>query len=452
MPLLIANIGNRDLLLDGNECVPARTEGERLLERFDEISGRLGFPIFGRALEYVEKTRGEKPDRLSIILFATDQPDREYRESDTIAFGRIIKKRFGKNRRISLCVIQEEPNYYDSMFVFYRTKLRELAPKGKDADAVYVLATAGAPACNMALLFHSIALFGDSVVPLYVKKDAPVIEMQIAAQLMESFARRAVVNHINSYDYAAAIGVERMHGNVRSLAEAAQARLNFDFRAAYNGLRVVRGTISGATAGLVSIENHMAKIIEENDDAALLRELALNIDIKYRARQYADLLGRLFRFEEALLQWAVRVFGDITIDEKQKGKEGFSQFLASVRKQDGLEKYLKTVKTGSGPIDYTKPTRPVLRKIIDFLSERKTDMPGQLKQVLECADAIMKFSDLRNKSVIAHGFKGISGDELKKFEIDRVLELIRSIAGDTSGISFDRMNECIIGLLGSERV
>ena len=171
----------------------------------------------------------------------------------------------------------------------------------------------------------------------------------------------------------------------------------------------------------------------------------MNIDIKYKARQYADLLGRLFRFEEALLQNAVVAHGGIAIDAKSD--RDWLKFNASIRACDGLEEFLKTVKAGKEPLKYKEPTRIVLRKIVEYLIKNVKDEHGTLSRMVECADAITEFSDLRNKSVIAHGFQGISGNDLNGRGIEAVLRRIDSIVEDPADISFDRINECIKELI-----
>lgn len=448
MALVLANIGNRDVLCDGQECRPARDRGGEILNAYIGERERLSFPIFGRALEHLQKDLGERRQDLEVVLFVTDQADPAHRSTDTVEFGRIIKKHFGASVKISLEVINQSPHAYDIMFALYGERLSAIRKKHGRPEKVYVLATGGAPACNMALLFHSIALYGEVVKALYVEPARPVTSTTIAEQLVESFARRTFLSHVNSHDYSAAVSVGRVPENARLLAEAAQARLNFDFVSAYGLLRRVRGAEPARTDILIPVENHLARILENDDPGDLLRELAVNMEIKYRARQYADLLGRLFRFEEALLEWAVSVYGNIRAGKRAGGE--YPEFIEGIRANDGLEDYLKTRRVDGSRMRYAEPSRMVLREITRFLVVNKNGSGGGIGAVLECADAISAFSDLRNRSIIAHGFKGISLSDLEALGITAVFERIGSIVPDTSGISFAPINACIARILGGE--
>ncbi len=81
MALVLANIGNRDVLCDGQECRPARDRGGEILNAYIGERERLSFPIFGRALEHLQKDLGERRQDLEVVLFVTDQADPAHRST-----------------------------------------------------------------------------------------------------------------------------------------------------------------------------------------------------------------------------------------------------------------------------------------------------------------------------------------------------------------------------------
>src|SRR5436305_14852562 len=87
-----ANIGNRDIALDGATVAPPREEGERLLKAYETEKHRLSLPMLDPALSYLKRS-GQTIKR--IVLFATDQSptvEARHRHTDTIHFAQIARK------------------------------------------------------------------------------------------------------------------------------------------------------------------------------------------------------------------------------------------------------------------------------------------------------------------------------------------------------------------------
>src|SRR5215510_1451585 len=90
--LLLANVGNRDLILAGQEIRPARTKGKEILERFAEHRQELSLPILGPVIRSIQ---ADTPNAsIDLGLFCTNQEDAEeqFRANDTRYFGECIKK------------------------------------------------------------------------------------------------------------------------------------------------------------------------------------------------------------------------------------------------------------------------------------------------------------------------------------------------------------------------
>ncbi|HDL19342.1 MAG TPA: hypothetical protein ENH29_09830, partial [Bacteroidetes bacterium] len=147
MNLFFANIGSRDILLNGNKIIPSRTEGEKIYNSLQEYKSEIQFPILNPALKYIFDQDVNNIDQM--VIFVTDQSDKQFKSGDTIYFGKIIKQILpkifkSKIKKISLQVLQDEVNYYDSMFSYYRNYFNEI--QYADVDKVFVLATGGIPA------------------------------------------------------------------------------------------------------------------------------------------------------------------------------------------------------------------------------------------------------------------------------------------------------------------
>ena len=158
--ILIANIGNRDVLLGGQDKspYPTRPEGQKLLERYDTIKEQLLLPILDPCLDFVLAQEGGQIDRM--VLIGTDQPAEgdalktdkygvPFRDKDTTHFASLIKRHYGKVRpqqireRIRTPLVRANPALYDEMMVEYASIVRGSAEAGY--DTCYVIATGGTP-------------------------------------------------------------------------------------------------------------------------------------------------------------------------------------------------------------------------------------------------------------------------------------------------------------------
>ena len=199
MNLFFANIGSRDILLNGNKIIPSRTEGEKIYNSLQEYKSEIQFPILNPALKYIFDQDVNNIDQM--VIFVTDQSDKQFKSGDTIYFGKIIKQILpkifkSKIKKISLQVLQDEVNYYDSMFSYYRNYFNEI--QYADVDKVFVLATGGIPACNMGLIFHSIDYYQDKVISLYVsEKTRKIIKINMGKQLFDHFYKKAMQNYLD---------------------------------------------------------------------------------------------------------------------------------------------------------------------------------------------------------------------------------------------------------------
>ena len=153
-------------------------------------------------------------------------------------------------------------------------------------------------------------------------------------------------------------------------------------------------------------------------------ELVENATIAFNNGRYTDFLGRMFRFQEATLRYMVEhIYGIPTDIDKKKGDQNIRIFQAAINQNPGLLHMMQQTKIGKNALRFDEPNMPTLGKMIEYMIDGgvRADSSPYLKQsdrgvyrsVLERVNKFGKLSDLRNQSIIAHGFQGISLPKIK---------------------------------------
>jgi hypothetical protein len=107
----VANVGNRDLWLDGAP-IPAeqcRQRGQEILADYDAYRDRLSAPILEAGLRYVLDHHTDGPGPL-VHLFATNQSETAgpYRDKDTVDVARVLKRLLPERLRGSRVKLRTE--------------------------------------------------------------------------------------------------------------------------------------------------------------------------------------------------------------------------------------------------------------------------------------------------------------------------------------------------------
>src|SRR5262245_1900017 len=148
--LFLANVGNRDLFLGGQEIRPARTRGKEILDNFAEHRHNLILPILGPVIRSIETDDPEA--QIDLVLFCTNQEGAEerFRANDTFSVGECIKKLLSGQKpvgKVTLREIQTNPNLYDSMFQHFSEELARWQGRRDEYEKVFVSLAGGIPAC-----------------------------------------------------------------------------------------------------------------------------------------------------------------------------------------------------------------------------------------------------------------------------------------------------------------
>jgi len=116
------------------------------------------------------------------------------------------------------------------------------------------------------------------------------------------------------------------------------------------------------------------------------------------------------------------IFENYTGVSTDKTKEGFVEFEKFLEEREDIVRYLKEKTKWDGT---KKPTVWVLHNIIKYLfknGELDKKRYGLLFGFLESIERA-KLEEIRNKSIIAHGFRGVKKEEIPEELINRLTKL-----------------------------
>ncbi len=494
--VLICTIGNRDVVLrdqerwppqlrdlqpgEGRQLPGARERGAYLASHLAELRDSIELPIMSKALSFVEE-RTDKLDALLLVVSDQDPTTRdEHRAKDTIEFGNLIKEylpqhpKWGKlinKKQIRLVKVGDNPADFDNMRDFFEHELANIK-RFHGADNNYYLAlSGGTPAMTAMLLFVGSAVFGRTCLPLYISDAISMaIPLEASQQIYRQSVRHAMMVAISGYNYATAAKLLRDNAGepvrivdseagqkvIVTLLDYAHQRLAFDFEAARQTISQVVPLQRGALREQIVQLWDQTKQLADNDERKLL-EVYFGADIKYGNGEYADLLGRIFRFHEGMLKFVALRWG-ARFDASEKNLD-----IGWVTGETDLLQWFATFQYGSHTgIDWQSGvTRPVLLALDSYLARHAPDK----QRVIDEISSIEQLAGIRNKTIIAHNFMGVSKKVLaeaftgvngaKPEEADRIVPTLRAIyeavtAQPVGPNPFSQINELLQMLLREE--
>lgn len=434
--VLFANIGNRDI---GSNCKPLfdlknniREESKKILDsgNFAKINAILLEPVIENIIP--------KYELFKIYLFGTNQ--NKSHAQDTIFISRIVKeiivRKFGFDENaIKIIEINKNPAHLDEMYGVYGEFFKDITD---DANVHFVSVTGGAPAQNSALMFESISRFETKAQITYLPQGLKTPQyLHIGERVYKNLLMREVkaLKEKHLYGAAAEIAVkyDLLDKKEICLLKAEEARLSFDFESAIRILESEKDSFLGVEkANLEEKISILQKLADGTKGAqpfskeyfsahqALINELYRNMEIKWKQGAYVDFLGRLVRFQEAILRTGFEYATQISTD-KQNGR--FTAFEKYVEGMDGLKNFLLS----EGLKQTNEPSTLALRKTIKYLIERKKGNIDFLKTIKKFADEVNKLTELRNRTIMAHGFEGVSAEKIKETYEGDVLESVETM-------------------------
>lgn len=474
--LVLANIGNSDLIVDGKRLQRPRSEGEAVWKEFERYEFET--PIIEPCIDWIA---GRRPiDRL--ILFYTDQPEMpetlkpdrfgvSLRDKDTLWYAQIIARllqaRFGERiKRIECQSIRRtdgrviNPSMYDEAFDAY---VGLVAPLADAQTTCYVLMAGGIPACNTALQLNAISAFGDRCHVVYQPEGGQPYELRVGDQVLNIFRRATAIEALERLDFATAMAIVRRFNDaaLQALVEHAHYRECFDFERARavlaDGIRQASGDVR---TFLADLERDLDPLMQRSDIGALLHELVANADITFRNGRYADFLGRMFRFQEAALRFIAETKLGLPTDmSKERREVNLPEYRRRIEDDPGLKAWLDARAIDGTPLRYDTPNIPAMQAMLDYLIDLDPasvkpagapylpkDERGRLTGVKKRLDRINVLAQLRNQSVIAHGFAGVSREQLEEacsgdpaMLIDDLREIVKLLGLTAHKSPFERI-------------
>lgn len=450
--VLVSTLGHRDLLVDGQR-IPAATfrrESERLSKalRADETAtlARLSFPIFEPVVTWVidrhTTPRGQKP-HLKVYLVVTDQADPSYRETDTVHLFPLARawllSRFGSPRApdesakaASLDVnewrYRGNPAAFDDTLRYVRSLVvrRSVPALGPEA-AFYVHVTSGTPGLIFGLIAGLAPVLDERAVVLFKGEHDP---WPTPTSLLTELRRYRILaeaeSRLREHAFGAAASLLESLDDATPLAHFARAlahRLDFDFSQARRELdEVVRSTTGPLRDAAQRLRRELdglrrhAEALERATEAApddypaLLRELLFNARLAWDSGRYADFLARAFRLEEAVLRWAVeRWLGLPTGSAETPRGQALPGFIEGIERDPEL--LAQAQKSYDGLLDYRRaPTRDLLRNL---LAVSRFSDDERVQRIVQLSGRLSRLSGLRNRSIVGHGFHGVSREAIE---------------------------------------
>ena len=440
---LIQTLGSRDVKIDNqalkekltppreifdkNNHLYAREGGQFLLDHFDQVKKLCDAPMVRPALEYILQ---KEPEITGAYLILTDQDPNiagGFYSRDSVNYGMFIEKWIKtfyekKVKEITLIKVDKDVTYLDQMYQFWSKKLRSKPfNKISDASRVYLCNQGGIDAINTAVMLNGINRFGANMVLLNVnEKTGVAASLDFPDQFRQEQIRQEVKALLEHYHYAS-LGDFEIPEAAKMWACFAHSRLSFDFEKAQEILAdMPKEEYSLRDSFLETINNLTSK-----NAAFLMEELIKNAELKLFQGEYVDFLSRMFRLREELAKNeglnALKKEG-FEIEDLKKWDKNFKAFLHEPG-QTKLKDFLDHYKTPEGSaLNYLKtpPNIPIFEAILEYFYSKDEELLWLLKQFGDLAG-------LRNKSIAAHGFEGVSRRDMENVLEISVEELVKHL-------------------------
>jgi len=443
--IFLANIGNSDVGKNGQALFGLRESKNNVYEETKKIYENKQFDGYDAIiLEPIISEIKKDSEIERIYLFATKQDP--IHPQDTEYAGKIVqeilKKKFGYNDKIFReKIINRNPADYDSMFKYYQDEINEITIDD-NISTVFISITGGTPAQNMSLLLSAVAKFGMKAQAVYkfgmkaqavyLPRGSNIVKKEkIGEMIYKKFLEERVEELIKKHLYGAAADLSEKFG-LKNLTEIKELRAKekrdlFDFDGATSILNDIKDMVGGETRTNYLKDIERLENLKKGDEKALIKELYENMKRRWEQGAYTDFLGRLFRFEEAVYYYLIHKKFGIDISTKNNHKK----FIEKIKSDEKLYKNLKSKKYGGKElnIDEHSVDRPLLFFVISFYKRDFGLIERIFKQINDYEGQPDKsLGELRNKSILAHGFEGISKEKIReKYKSDKLMEDVEEI-------------------------
>jgi hypothetical protein len=287
----------------------------------------------------------------------------------------------------------------------------------------------------MGLLLQGIRRYGERLRVLYPPYGREPHELRIGRQLLQVFQEAAVRDRLREGDFARAEALLRDLGappGLIALAAYAARRMEFDFEGAREALDQAMREGDAATRDFIRqrLLHDLDPLLGPGDPPrrweALLRELFWNARAAYRSRRYADFLGRVYRFQEALLRYLVETLLGLPTDlAREVREETRRRWEEGIRGNPALLRFLEQQEVEGQPLDWRQISRPTYKALLAFAIEKGgTDAEGRplvpegergrYQALLKQVNQLDPLVERRHRTIIGHDFVGVSEEDLRE--------------------------------------
>lgn len=431
--VLVFNIGNSDVFIREpveilgkmvSDYIPSkiyRSCTQYILDHENDFTDKLSFPIIQPCLQYL---KAKNIFLHEIRLIATDQYPAH--ASDTIYATKLIRSTLNRWKQtkewepllkpdtsIKMHSIQQNPSDLDNMWNFYNTLLADWGRESQDRK-YYLSVTGGTQAMNAMLLLGASNHIGGMVEYLYLPNGAKQpISLNTGKRLLMEHYLSSIKGNVKIYEYYSALrfleknsdafSAQKLVGALKKLLSFAHHRISFVFAKAVTELNEAIQLLQG---DLREDAIRLRDDVLERHSAYLVAEIFWNARMLYEKGQYIDFCGRIFRFLEESLRHIIQNVLGIPLENKDnRGEKIQKEWL---NQQPQLAQFLK-----SGGIDIDRSlTRMSMERIIEYYTQHGREDWQEILSNLRTFNAL---AELRNKSVMAHGFGGVSEEDIFEY-------------------------------------
>lgn len=414
-----------------------------LYDNFPKGIELVEFPIVFATMEKINQELLKEELVLEKVVFITSEQEKAGLK-DTIYLGKLfelIKKDTNRklntsikfsNIKVSNYTFSENPADYDMMMRRYN----KIIKSNSFASTLYIGITGGTPAMNMALVYNAMNDINGKVIPIYTNRHKKVSEkLRIVEELNNNKIKRQLEILINRQLYESAevmLNDNKMKFDIRKVNEinnmiqAAKNRREFNFNEAIKILEEVKYEDIDSRTVCDEFENIVEKLQNKNS-IYLLNEVKNNAIYKYKSGSYTDFLGRIFRIQEEVYRLVLKK--NNLIKMRIKDEEWLNCELLTSEQIRALDM------SSNGELRYkecqlnTYSMSEIIKVVIDKGS-------SEYKVYSECDRVLTGLKEQRNKSILAHGYKGTTKSfidehisDVEKF-LDNIVETISVIFGE----------------------
>ena len=209
-----------------------------------------------------------------------------------------------------------------------------------------------------------------------------------------------ILKLIDRYDYGGALELLNQNdldeSDVAIIIDSCRYAINFDFKTA----RYLINQISDGKkkdVEIVFLKKNLEDLIY-GESGAIFSELIANIEFQIVNEEYIDFLGRVYRFKEAILKYI--------FVSKNLNRDRFSFHFELMNKRSIMKILRKRYKIFNSNLIYALD--------IYFNKYLSDDYNVQKVKNIMNSSKMDNLMDLRNNSIVGHGFVGVSVDDIHR--------------------------------------